>query len=1101
MVAVSSLYQFLAVFPPDMIQENSAQFDTPCPFCGEGSYVEYNGHRFYGDNRMFWIKSKEAPRAICRHCMAAERGPRHGVYLFADFVDKFGSDLDISSVGPALSFDAEDPHTSGEMQLPDLIPTVKRIAYYSAVDRSFWTQLGFTNETIDHFYLGYGRIYMSWERGHLIPMVVRTATRPMIGGHYYEARIPDSKRPGKFEKKNSAGSKKHIFWHVAEGSVEDGVVITESPKNVLAHWQMGYKNSIATFGAGVWKGLPDNFKYLWEYGYRKVYVVGDHDEAGSKFNAMIIDQALKLGFDCYFLEWRPDMDEGYDTADLLRDQGTTAAAKYLAENFVQFRSEAPEANATKAEFIPDYRVVDPYYVPRTIEPITIEEVRGDGPRSTRYAIQDFLTNYLARRKYGQGDVLLLKARPGVGKTHTLIETAEKVARASLAKKFDELMQLEKEIAQTQGELQASTDIDEQDALRHLLGNLVARHSEFSFQSVFWGAQYRDSLDNLLATGANPQYYFDFQARNVENCENHELALRLAGQGHNVMKFCEESCPFAERCRKTGYLAQYAQRRQFAIGVHRHQHLVVDSALEGYKDLVIIDESPLGIVEAPVLIRPEECEPTNLVWENDMEDGLQADAMRYFASGLQHAIRFNGGEPAKQPNGEPNPNYMVSGTAFLRLLDTTIKQLSEDAWNLSRVMSEIDDKAVRRYQTNYIDDNGGDIQPIRLPYAYKVIERELAEYEEAPQHKRPSCLHLVSGVLEAYPMARIHISSNVPVIVADATVIMPELYGIALGRQIVSVYDPPVHNANTEVVQVHGSDWTISNIQREIGSLLARRQTAVQDVNGSQVPLGHIWEDSTLTNNRLVRMYLDVITTYALQHKDDGLLVILHKRIRSVIEELMKRKLPTHKLAFAHYGGVRGSNKWKDYKAALLMGTPRVPYDILWRRIQAWANMSRIQDPIPFELAYVPTPYDGTNTGHTHINFTHPFAAQYVDWVEVGEAIQAQERVRPHSSHEHKQIILFSSRPIGREITRVESKTRLLRMLDPSSKLSAISEYVLSELERTGEMPTKRIVMKEFECSHKTASEGFKLAEEKLELDRDSQQIHSGQPVSPAADVA
>ena len=591
MVKVTSLYQFLAVFPPEYIHENRQQFDTPCPFCGEGDFVEYLGRKFYGENRMFWIKSNDTPRAVCRQCMSSGRG-HHGVYFLKDFVALFGEEIEAAPTSAALRFDSDDSYVSGEMQLPDLIPPVKRIAYASAVDRPFWTSLGFTNETIDHFYLGYGRLYTSWERGHMIPMDVRTAEHPMIGGHYYEVRLPDPKRAGKFLKKNSTGSKKHIFWHLAEGKPEDGVLITESPKNQLAHWQMGFLNSVATFGAGVWSNLPDNFKYLWEHGYRKLYVVGDHDEAGSKFNAMIIDQALQVGFECAFLEWEAGMPEGYDTADLMRDRGTQGARKYMLDNFVNYTVEAPAQ--AKAEFIPDYTIVDPAYTPRVVSPVTIEEIRGTGERSIVYAIDDFLDNYLKRRKYGRGMYKLFAVRPGAGKTYALIQAAEKVAKAALIRKFDELHVLEQQIADTQMALDETTDPEEAEALRYRLGHLVARHSEFSFQSVFWAAQYRDGLDNLLATGANPQYYFDFQARNPENCDNHELAMKLAAQGHNLMKYCEDSCPLAERCRKTGYLSQYAQRRQYPIGVYRHQHLTVESALEGYRDLVVVDESFLTL---------------------------------------------------------------------------------------------------------------------------------------------------------------------------------------------------------------------------------------------------------------------------------------------------------------------------------------------------------------------------------------------------------------------------------------------------------------------------------------------------------------------------
>ena len=588
-----NIFDYLTVFPPNLIRENEHQFNTPCPFCTEGTSVEHIGLQFYGTDRLVWFKNGGRERVYCRMCSMNGRGPhKNGIYYLSDLAALFGDDLNIDPNKPLIDLDFE-PEEGSDEKLPDLIDARRRVVFHAHVDWDFWHQLGFEDDTIRHFSLGWGRLYTSWGRGHAIPMKVRTANREMLAGDYYEFRIPYTDETGRvrMEKKNSAGSKKNIFWHVGEGTPDEGVVITESPKNVLALWQMGYKNAIATFGAGVWTRLPDNFRFLQEAGYQRLYLVGDNDQAGRAFNQMLIDQAVKFGLECSVLEWAGAFGEGFDVADLLKERGSLRAAAYMQEKFVSYQPEPQQVSPDRAEYIPSYRVVDPDYTPRVLDPVPIEEVRGDGERSLNWAIRDFLEHYRERRVYGRGIALLLSVRPGAGKTYAMIQHAERVAQSSLVRKFKELDLLEKEIVRVKQELADAdkTDVEAVLPLQDLLRKLEDRHENFSFQAVFWSAQYRDAITNLIATGADMRYYFDFQARSQENCENFEMATRLAMKGHNLMRFCEESCPFAARCKERGYLSQYEARKHYPIGVHRHEHLYVDSAKDGYDDLVVIDE--------------------------------------------------------------------------------------------------------------------------------------------------------------------------------------------------------------------------------------------------------------------------------------------------------------------------------------------------------------------------------------------------------------------------------------------------------------------------------------------------------------------------------
>jgi hypothetical protein len=372
----------------------------------------------------------------------------------------------------------------------------------------------------------------------------------------------------------------------------------------------------------------------------------------------------------------------------------------------------------------------------------------------------------------------------------------------------------------------------------------------------------------------------------------------------------------------------------------------------------------------------------------------------------------------------------------------------------------------------------------MPFVYNALMRELDFYRNDRDNAVPSAVHLVSGKLEIYENSAFKISSSTPVIVSDATAGMPELYQAAFSREL-EIYSPKVRNPNAHITVVGGSDWTRGELEHRLGKQLKDRATRkaeyAEDVTGAKFYLHDIPTNPNLyDDNKLLKEYEDSI--YSLVERHSSILVVVHKKVRDILEDIFRYKYPiaAEKISWGHYGSLRGTNKFKACSAVVLLGVPRVPYDVVWRKIQAWANLLRIESPIPYRFIYKPKPYDGHFKGHTYRTFDNPFAQRFVDTVEEGECIQSMERIRPHSTDDEKYIYIFASRPMGNYITNITTKNNVLNLYRGDSSLNRVRTYIEKTYADIGKFPSTRETMTALRVGYKVYKEALDLTKEKLQ---------------------
>lgn len=1058
---IKSIYDFITHFPPGSIKELTNEFHSPCPFCppeGEYTTIVYKNHTFCGDDRLVWFLQED--RFYCRRC---EAEGRKSVFSLNDMAFHFGVEFD--------PFAVQEVNRVGEEKPLHLWTQRKVVECYTQVKRDYWYNFGWTDEVIDTYKLGWGKLYTNDEFGHLIPMKVRTpfeGPQPFL--YYVEARIPN------VGKKRLAGSARNYFWHIDDDEQNDVVVVVEGPKDGITATLMGFKNVIVAFGANYW--TREKAEYCLRFD--KIISLGDNDPGGEYLNHSVSRYAIENNQSVSVIKWQESDPDGADLTDLyVRGDW----AEYLESRIEPVEFVEQQLSGVRSAYIADYATVDPYYVPEQVDVVDISVVRGNGDNSILKSVNDFLDEYPRKMRRGYGLLHLLSVAPGAGKTHTLVRVAERVAQEALQQKIKERIELVNSIQQTQNTLDNTDDPDERQSLTSVLETLNEQLENFSVTSVLWLSLYKNGWSDLMSTGANSNLWYDYHARNPDNCVNFRFASELGRKGHDVGGFCKIACPFRDKCIESGYLKQEKESAQAPIGVYRHQHLLSKSITQRYKDLVVIDESPFHILENPIRLRVNDLSPHDNAWHVGVDNQDVIDKIRILVQSVRQAMTYNAEEPTIK-NGERNPQYIISGNKFYEIVNQHIVTFSSSRLSLENILAEDQLLTVVKgvYQPPYFGENIADIKPRYLVELIEVMAEEFETFQAYKSKVPPSRLHLVSGVLEIYPVKRVRISSYTPIIAADATAMIPELYGAVFNREI-SVYAPKIRNPNARVVQVRGSDWTLKQLDTELGVVLRDREhrltDRVYDLLGREFLFREIPTHDDLYQSKLVKEYTDVILSIVSRHKN--VLIVLHKRIRYVIEDLFRYAYPEtyERIAFGHYGALRGTNEYKDFEAVLLIGVSRIPYDVLWRKIQAWAYLLQMDEDIPLEMGYHPSPYHTLNEGHTHYTFNHLFAQRFVDMVEMGEMIQSQERIRPHSTDREKYVYIFANRPAANYVNLVATKSDVLNDFRGDSKLNQITAHIYLSFMNTGKIPTKRDIMKQFSCSHALYKKARERAYEQL----------------------
>jgi hypothetical protein len=210
-------------------------------------------------------------------------------------------------------------------------------------------------------------------------------------------------------------SQSHVFVH------------TEGDTDFITAGMLGFENVGSIFGSHAW--TDDKAQLVAERGYTKVIVLTDPDEAGQILADNIIQSYRKRNInDLWVMSWG-DCQE--DLTGLLKTKSRAEARQWVLGRLAEPRQRNQHPHYNTEERIKQ-------------ELISLEELRGSGEKSLRSVVNGFINAY-DLTTMGHGEILDLQAPPGAGKTHVLIETAEKLAQDALLSKANQRLYLDEQI--------------------------------------------------------------------------------------------------------------------------------------------------------------------------------------------------------------------------------------------------------------------------------------------------------------------------------------------------------------------------------------------------------------------------------------------------------------------------------------------------------------------------------------------------------------------------------------------------------------------------------------------------------------------------------
>lgn len=1017
---IDSLSQIYNAIPA--VVDIGGELHSPCPFCKPSKNSRVIKHKnilFVGEDRFFWQENHR--QFYCRQC------GRHS----------------IEEVTQKLFGNAASVADEFLESLPVVVEKHKELVLYDeayieelhkSVVVDYWRRFGWSTDTIERFRLGYGRLYPTkGSLRHIIPFVPRTL-HSNAEGMALEGRL---ETPYRNEPRNmkTAGLTKEYFTEIIEGD-SSTAVICEGIKDAITAYQIGYRHIFSFFGNAT--DLIPFMHYIEEKDYARTILFCHNDEPGQKYLKKLNGATEDT---LYSIRWPAGSKEGYDLTNLFEEYGDEAY-HYISQNVFALSPEIEKG------YIADVRTYLPDYEPPSISnTISKEQVRQELPE----VLQEFIDSYEKKRKMaGRGLVKVLAADPGSGKSYALVQMAENLARKALHEFEIERRALDKVVNQL---TQERAFIVDPEALRELdlrIRNFKERSENLSCATVLYAGPFITGWQDILDQGADETLWYNYEARNTENCENFHAVSQLASKGYVPMAYCQSVCPLKSFCEKTGYLSQEAKRKAKPITYVRHQQLMTAMVNE-YK-YIIIDENCLSVFDTPIIVDASQLKPTYEYWDSHM-DMVQVKLILELVEGVRQALL------------KANEYQVYSGREVMRLIDEQM------LGNLVSTLRMIDIKAILDFQPKTVMQ-GIDTTtvPIRcLPTLYQVLLSEIDLYESKTQRYN-SGLHIVNQELEVYSLDRIHIPSNRPIIVSDGTP-LPDLYGLLFDREV-ELYAPSLYSSAAQTIVYSGSDFTITSIRKQLKGAIEQfnhwlkdNDKTVTDIFGDDFDLSTIPFDENIYNSSVMRRALTLIKMTAEKH--ESLLFVTYKPIRAILEKRIKELYPDlyKKIHFAHYWSLRGTNRFKDVEAVLLLGCPRVPYDKLYRRIQAWGKISRNTWITP-DIQLRITPYYGElrYDGYTHPNYEDNFARNFVDMVEAGEIRQSLERIRQHTSNTPKYAYLAMSRPAAKWVTTVDRVGEVTNNYDNDNFRLAYQEMLNSYLTEN-EFPSYTKITKKYHLSN------------------------------------
>jgi len=551
-----------------------------------------------------------------------------------------------------------------------------------------------------------------------------------------------------------------------------------------------------------------------------------------------------------------------------------------------------------------------------------------------------------------------------------------------------------------------------------------------FKAVFYGLftytkeQWRAYLADF---GLQPDDVFYFEARNgrkgsIGYCAFHEEAEQVANKGYRVFDTLCMRCPHLSECQHNWYLSQKEAAENAQLVYARHNHALMLFELSDGRDVVVIDESIVDLIEAPIRLGFDDfADANNHFLRVNSPDAYQA------CDSLLRALRaVLAATPSKSTKYLDYEKHVRDGRWVVEQLLNYIEgeDMAEKQAVLELALEQSDDFFDELHPIINSQNNTAIIDVDNLPRRYlsTFIRLLRSEYGlwKAGHKDWNSRLFAFNNRFQVYPLPSIGVDRTTKAIIIDGTG-DPKVYdghirtkdGKKLERREMRVYAPAAPQV-AKVVQFADASFSKSS--------LAQNFTKAEETGESDKSLIRLIPEAMKQG---LKGRGDIMTS--------KVLIVCYKPIKAQVRKLidadpvLKALSRKGALVVEHFGNLRGRNDYADFDCALIVGTPRIPEAELIMRAKARFH----EDPnlIGVQRVTRARAYKGTRKASLLFDYADDRLSEINYKLIDDEIRQCAERIRPNVpdllKKRGKLILLLTNFPTSYRVNELHLLTDVL----------------------------------------------------------------------------
>ena len=667
------------------------------------------------------------------------------------------------------------------------------------------------------------------------------------------------------------------------------------------------------------------------------------------------------------------------------------------------------------------RIVDSDFTPEEVE-VNLKSLRNSmGSRITDFAIN------------GGGKGLLMRAIPGLGKTHT-----SRIVLESLSEKGT----LRPVFAMPRHDLMVN--LKDWQRIRPRQPRL---HEQRSIPLPTLQNRIEDAIEESRYTG-----HVNYGTL-PSLCHQWERANELASKGWNVVSnLCMTDCTIGMA--ECLYFNQFEQGGKLATV---HETLFIprfcnsifgpeEENIDGYQDteplmpsVAVIDEpSPSKWIKTVVIGSEDITKAIETCWSDEV-----LALIKLVREGYETFKRDMGG--LRTVGGKELMDILINTAGDKDILEELVRKCEpEKTIKNETVLVKFDSLTVNRksnFSVNisgenyYIDSAKAKIRSNNLLEVEKVyalikklpIHSEFDESEGVPLNFQADLVRVLDRELRNYDengynssiyfdlqegirlnlKNELAVPSHVPIICLDGQG-DPKLLEMLTGRTF--------------------EEWAYDKLPDT---------SIVQTVDGAY-GVTSLWNSKTKSPKFSLEKLLDTIVFPKVQENPEQCLIVTWKVIADYLKELQDTGELSAAVGIEYYGNLRGSNEYEDRETVILLGTPNINTDQLHEQVSA---LFIGDDKVNMDTHRVWESYDYADTnGKGYQVQVRRYKDERVERMariyRENEMVQAAHRVRPVVNSGNREVIILSNIPIPQlaptHLTSTEDLAKSAMPIDPRS---------------------------------------------------------------------